>query len=198
MARFPTKEKKNGETKDEDEDEKEARLKAEVEALFDFDEELAADPSFEPREDGEAEVKGEAALDLKEEEQNRILAFTGVAERVVGWFVGEVRAYFPRVVDGEARRFGRAGHGGGEAVVADAVSLPARTKTERRKVIALASLLLDPLVVNSRRLVQGCEPSKFYFSDFAKIHENIFIGDAGGAFCAGPAGFTLVVNCAPL
>jgi hypothetical protein len=39
-------------------------------------------------------------------------------------------------------------------------------------------------------------PSNFYLSDFAQVHESLYIGDAGGAFHAGPAGFTLVINCA--
>jgi hypothetical protein len=139
---------------------------------FEFDEDLDADASFQPREGAEDKVEGDAVLELTDEEMLKISQFTAVATRVVDEFVEVVRAQFALI------------------------ELPARTASDRRKVIYVAHSLLDNQMVNSRRHLGSVAPSHFYLSDFAEVRKNLFIGDAGGAFHAGVAGFTLVVNCA--
>ncbi len=161
-----------------------------VEAAFEFDKDVAADASYQPREDAEAKVEGDAVLDLEENEQECIAAFTTVAERVVKRFAVTVRDHFPRVIETIGHIKTR------EQEVALAMNLPVRTASDRRKVVYVAHSFLDEYLVNSHRQLGNVSPSNFYLSDFVHVHENLYIGDAGGAFHAGPAGFTLVINCA--
>ncbi len=194
VARFPGDLHNDGKNDDDDDDE---RLQATAEAAFAFDSEVAMDSSYQPREDTEARVEGDPVLDLKQEEQKQIVAFTVIAERVVNHFAKSVRDHFPRVVEVESVPVR-----GSEkprvvtTQVAPAIELPARTASERRKVIYVAHMVLDEFLVNSRRQLGAISPNGFYFCDFSHVFGNIYIGDSGGAFHAGPAGFSLVINCA--
>ena len=196
IARFPGASSKDQQTDgDDDNDDDDARLQAAAEAAFKFEEEMAVDASFQPREDAEARVEGEAVLDLEEDDQERIVAFSAIAERVVNQFAKTVRDYFPCVAEFVPGR-GRGQNRLVERQIAAAIQLPACTATDRRKVVYVAHIVLDNYLINSRRQLGTAPPSGFYLSDFAHVHDNMYIGDAGGAFHAGPAGFTLVVNCA--
>jgi hypothetical protein len=174
IALFRVKDDESQREEDDDDDE-DARLRASVDAAFDFDQELADDPSYAPRDDEEAKVERKAVLDLDEIEQKRVAEFAVIAKRVVRKFAETVSGYFSQE---------------------KGIDLPARLAMDRRKVIYVAHFELDEYLVNSRRQLGNVMSSNFYLSDFAHVHGRLYIGDAGGAFHAGPAGFTLVVNCA--
>ncbi len=98
MARFPSQGQDDRRDKDDDDDE-DTRLEAEVKAAFELDEEIAADSSFQPRENAEAKVEGDAVLDLTVEEERCIAQFTCIAMRVVQRFAKTVCEQFPRVTE---------------------------------------------------------------------------------------------------
>ena len=92
IARFPSKSSDDQGTAevdddgDDGDDDEDSRLEREVDAAYRYDEEVAKDPSFVPHEVVEKFVKGDAVLELTDEERQRISRFEAIAGPCGGQF----------------------------------------------------------------------------------------------------------------